>query len=83
MCDRAFPTVDPELQDAAFEVHHIVPLSRSLERATRVSDLALLCAGCHRILHRAISNRKHWIALSEARMLVRPARSDSRQHIAC
>jgi 5-methylcytosine-specific restriction protein A len=76
MCQRRSPTTDPDLEDAAFEVHHIVPLSQSLERRTRVSDLALLCAGCHRILHRAISIRRHWIDMREATTLVRIAKEN-------
>ena len=36
---------------AAIECHHIRPLSEGGERRTRLEDLCLLCAGCHRIIH--------------------------------
>lgn len=34
------------------ECHHLLPLAAAPVRATRLSDLALLCANCHRIAHR-------------------------------
>lgn len=39
--------------EAAIECHHIIPLAQLLpENPTRLSDLALVCASCHRVLHR-------------------------------
>ncbi|MER7541550.1 HNH endonuclease [Spirillospora sp. NPDC127506] len=35
------------------ECHHVVPLHVSGETKTRLQDLALLCANCHRMIHRA------------------------------
>ena len=36
------------------ECHHIVPLADAASsRVTRLSDLAIVCANCHRMLHRA------------------------------
>lgn len=52
--------------DAIFEAHHTLPLAAG-ERKTKVSDLALLCANCHRGLHRSIANAKQWIQISEAK----------------
>lgn len=38
------------------ECHHKTPLSAfDVEKETSVADLALVCANCHRMLHRAIS----------------------------
>lgn len=38
-----------ELGEACFEVHHLLPLARLHEPSiTRLDDLALLCANCHR-----------------------------------
>ena len=34
------------------ECHHVVPLSMAEPGKTRLSDLALLCANCHRMVHR-------------------------------
>lgn len=36
---------------AMFEVHHIVPLSEVATALTRLPDLVLLCANCHRLIH--------------------------------
>ena len=56
---------DP-LGESIFEAHHILPLAAGEERTTKLGDLALLCANCHRMLHRAISIEKRWIAIPEA-----------------
>lgn len=34
------------------ECHHLLPLAAAPARVTRLSDLALLCANCHRMAHR-------------------------------
>lgn len=34
------------------ECHHLLPLAAAPARFTRLSDLALLCANCHRMAHR-------------------------------
>jgi HNH endonuclease len=34
------------------EVHHTNPLGGGIERRTRLSDLAILCSNCHRMIHR-------------------------------
>lgn len=40
------------IRDHTFEVHHIVPLSEIDEaQTTTISDLAILCANCHRAIH--------------------------------
>ncbi|GGS60191.1 HNH endonuclease [Actinokineospora fastidiosa] len=48
------------------EVHHVVPLHVSNATTTRLADLAVLCANCHRMIH-----RKRWITPDELRALVR------------
>jgi 5-methylcytosine-specific restriction protein A len=43
------------IAEAMFEVHHIQPLStlaKDTEIETKLSDLAILCADCHRLIHR-------------------------------
>jgi len=45
-----------ELGKGYIECHHRLPLAESGEgRLTRLEDLALVCANCHRMLHRGIS----------------------------
>ncbi|WP_385631085.1 HNH endonuclease [Streptomyces sp. SudanB135_2055] len=34
------------------ECHHVVPLHEAGEATTRLRDLALICANCHRMIHR-------------------------------
>lgn len=72
-CDICQYTGDgcaPALRDASFEAHHILPLSTGKERKTRVRDLALLCANCHRMAHRAIALEKRWLTLDEVRVVL-------------
>jgi 5-methylcytosine-specific restriction enzyme A len=46
--------------EAIFEVHHIRPLSAVGEATTRPSDLTVLCANCHRLIHRLSRLEKTW-----------------------
>lgn len=48
------------------EVHHVVPLHIAGEGETRLSDLALLCSNCHRMVHRS----KDWLTIAELKDLV-------------
>jgi hypothetical protein len=44
-----------ELGEACFEVHHRVPLALLASvHQTRLDDLAILCANCHRMIHRSL-----------------------------
>ena len=54
------------LGEAVFEVHHLVPLADSGETVTGLPDLALLCANCHRAIHRSAT----WLSLSGLRGLI-------------
>ena len=67
MCHAGSSSLDPVFEDASFEVHHLVPVSTVEARNTKLSDVALLCASCHRLLHRAIANAKRWLTLAEGR----------------
>lgn len=50
------------------ECHHTLPISDLAEaRQTRLSDLAIVCANCHRMLHRA----RPWKTIQELKELVR------------
>ncbi|WP_237355028.1 HNH endonuclease signature motif containing protein [Rhizobium phaseoli] len=54
-----------EFQEALFEAHHIRPLAETGERLTKVSDLALLCACCHRLIHKAIASTGQWLSVGD------------------
>lgn len=56
-----------ELGAGFIECHHQQPVSKLLPGAkTRLSDLALVCANCHRMIHR----RRPWLTLEELRQLI-------------
>jgi 5-methylcytosine-specific restriction protein A len=57
--------------EAAFEAHHLLPLALLAEgRKTKLEDVALLCANCHRLIHRAIATEGRWLTLDEARAVL-------------
>lgn len=55
--------------DGFIEAHHIKPL-HLIEPGTKtkLSDLALLCANCHRMIHA----RRPWLSLDELRQIITP-----------
>lgn len=68
ICDFTPPAVGDELCTSFFEAHHDKPLADAEgERSTRVADMSLLCAGCHRFLHRLIAHQRRWVGVEEAR----------------
>ncbi|MER9227726.1 HNH endonuclease [Mesorhizobium sp. M0664] len=67
ICDFAVSTSAAKSTDSFFEAHHITPLAVAEgERTTRLSDMALVCACCHRFIHRLISDSKRWVGITEA-----------------
>ena len=53
-CARSTANLPAQLAEACFEVHHLLPLSsRNASSKTSLDDLALLCANCHRMIHRS------------------------------
>jgi len=69
VCGRQYSSLGSDLEDAPFEAHHVVPLAAAAARKTRLTDLALLCANCHRLIHRAMSRKRQWVSIDEARDL--------------
>lgn len=61
------PKVNSEkFDDATFEVHHRRPLAHGDgEKETRLQDVALLCASCHRLIHRMMSVERRWIDVTD------------------
>lgn len=52
-CGLVSSNLPEQRADACFEVHHLIPLSQlSSETITKIDDLALICANCHRMIHR-------------------------------
>lgn len=56
------------IQEADYiECHHVVPLSALQKGAqTKLKDLSLVCANCHRMIHR----RKAWLTMEALRKLL-------------
>lgn len=67
LCATDGSKFDPAMRESMFECHHIVPLSIIGETKTKVKDMALLCANCHRLLHRIIAKKKQWLSIEEAK----------------
>lgn len=70
ICTRYASDFSCTFGDSVFECHHLLPLAVGGERLTQLKDLALLCANCHRLIHRAIAKAGRWLAVSEARTLI-------------
>lgn len=65
--------------EAIYEVHHVRPLADLGESTTRLSDLALLCAACHRLVHRLTRDSGRWCAVGELRDALQQEASMSAQ----
>jgi predicted HNH restriction endonuclease len=52
------------------EVHHVVPLHVTGASETKLTDLVLVCANCHRMSHRRLERTKTWPSPAELRALM-------------
>jgi len=75
-CDFVPAATESMMIEAAFEAHHLEPLASPdrRERGTRVNDLALLCATCHRLIHRAMHLYHRQVSISELRRMLNLSR---------
>jgi 5-methylcytosine-specific restriction protein A len=67
VCGFDFAQVYGERGWGFIECHHIVPLHVSGAARRRLSDLALLCANCHRMIHA----RAPWLTPQELQQMIR------------
>ena len=54
-CDWSIDEYEREVWGSSFELHHLAPVHELQEnetRAVRIEDFAVLCASCHRAIHR-------------------------------
>lgn len=72
ICNLDRLDLDESLQEAMFEAHHLVPLAEAGERKTKLPDLALLCACCHRLIHQAMVSKARWVGLAEVQAIIVP-----------
>ncbi|MFK4596774.1 HNH endonuclease [Streptomyces pristinaespiralis] len=70
-CGFDFEEVYGERGAGYIECHHVVPLHEAGEGRTKLSDLALICANCHRVIHR----RAPWPTPSELKAAIDHRRS--------
>ncbi|MEV0187217.1 HNH endonuclease [Kitasatospora purpeofusca] len=68
VCSFDFEAVYGQRGAGYIECHHIVPLHVVGESTTRLSDLALICSNCHRMIHR----QAPWPTPMELRELLQP-----------
>ncbi|MFF3018697.1 HNH endonuclease [Streptomyces sp. NPDC057939] len=69
-CDFDYEEVYGERGKDYIEVHHVVPLHEAGEGITRLADLALICASCHRMIHR----RAPWPTPAQLKEIVQTRR---------
>jgi hypothetical protein len=72
VCGFDFKRIYGDRGAGFIEVHHLRPIS-TLKKATNVdpkSDMAVVCANCHRMIHR---KRDHVLSLRELKKLLNPA----------
>ncbi|MDI1458713.1 HNH endonuclease [Streptomyces sp. ATE26] len=69
-CGFNFEEVYGDRGSGYIECHHVVPLHKAGEGRTKLSDLALICANCHRMIHR----RAPWPTPRELKSLVQGRR---------
>ncbi|MGW3594311.1 HNH endonuclease [Streptomyces sp. NPDC005167] len=65
-CGFDFEAVYGDRGKGYIECHHVVPLHEAGEGTTKLSDLALICSNCHRMIHRSAP----WPTPAELRTLV-------------
>jgi 5-methylcytosine-specific restriction protein A len=70
-CGFDFEEVYGERGARYIECHHVVPLHEAGEGTTKLSDLALICANCHRMIHR----RAPWPTPAELKTAIDSRRS--------
>jgi HNH endonuclease len=72
VCQFDFSRAYGPLGEDYIEAHHTIPVSELRPGSfTRPEDLAMVCANCHRMLHR----RRPWLAMDELQLLVSSKRS--------
>lgn len=57
-CDICQMIFDNRYNVDYIEAHHKIPLSQAGVRMTRMDDIALLCANCHRAVHKKMAENK-------------------------
>lgn len=72
-CGFDFQAVYGDHGEGYIECHHVVPLHVSGETKTRLNDLVLICANCHRMIHR----HRPWLRPEQLKDLIDSGRQRS------
>jgi 5-methylcytosine-specific restriction protein A len=74
VCGFDFEVAYGALGRGVIECHHRLPLSELVaNRRTSLADLALVCANCHRMIHR----RRRWMTIDELKSVISAVAADS------
>lgn len=66
-CELDFTKIYGKLGNNFIEAHHTIPISSMKEdHKTLPEDIALLCANCHRMIHR----KRPWLTVSQLRKVI-------------
>jgi 5-methylcytosine-specific restriction protein A len=66
-CNFDFENVYGARGKGYIEAHHVVPVSlMKSQQITNIKDIAMVCANCHKILHRT----RPWLSISELKKLL-------------
>ena len=72
VCGFDFAIHYAERGDGFIECHHTKPVAALVEgQKTHIDDLALVCANCHRMIHRS----KRWLSISDLKAVITSART--------
>ncbi|MCD2500182.1 HNH endonuclease [Clostridium sp. NSJ-145] len=67
VCGFDYESVYGEIGKDYIEGHHIKPVSELEENeVTKVEDIVLVCANCHRMLHR----KRPWLSKEKLKLLI-------------
>ena len=66
VCGFDFHATYGKRGEGFIECHHTTPVSQSAGQKTRLADLALVCANCHRMIHA----RRPWLGIDDLRVLL-------------
>jgi predicted HNH restriction endonuclease len=67
ICGLSFVETYGEVGEGFIEAHHIFPISElNEETETKITDLILLCANCHKMIHR----KRPWLTVEQIKQLL-------------
>lgn len=68
ICKETGDKLAPDIRHSLFEAHHNKEkFATPGVRAVEIKDMSLLCANCHRLIHRLVAVQGEWIVVEEAK----------------